>query len=500
MVDVEDKISRKKFFLEAFGIDITNPEERREAGRLSLTAYCLIYLPHYFSLEPANFHRMLIAVLEDDTEEALGIIGFRGSAKTTICGVAYMIWCVCYGKYHFPLLINDTVAQVKVNILNIRKEFEENELLRYDFPETVLKKESMFSETKLEFTHKDILILGRSRGQKVRGMRYRQFRPDLILCDDLEDLEWVRKKENRDKTERWFKGEVIPAQEELKCKMIVIGNLLHDDALMMRLKKQGFMKFIILPLIDEKGEFGEKGSVTWKAKYPTTEALEKQKKKVGLTAWFREYLLKIVAEDNQVIKETDIHYYPNHLLTDLDDYGNPKIKVLDAGVGVDLAIGEKQTNDFTAMVSGLRVKIVNAENKENDNKIFIKPNPVNVRMGFDATMKKAKDVQEIMISGTKFYVEGVGYQKSAIEIMQRKGIPVYPMNPTSDKKARLETIAPFIIDGSVMFPETGCEELISQLINFGTEEHEDGMDALVYLIMGMIKRRVFKLSERPDKI
>lgn len=482
------------FFKVAFKVDITDVNQRREAGKNSFLFFCLFYLPHYFSLAPADFHRTLIALLEDDEATALGIIGFRGSAKTTICGVAYMIWCVCYEKYHFPLLINDTVAQVKVNILNIRKEFEENELLRYDFPETVLKKESMFSETKLEFTHKDILILGRSRGQKVRGMRYRQFRPDLILCDDLEDLEWVRKKENRDKTERWFKGEVIPAQEELKCKMIVIGNLLHNDALMVRLKKQEVFKFIEFPLI------GADGNVTWKAKYPTPEAVERQKKKVGITAWFREYLLKIVSEEDQVIKETDIHYYPNHLLTDLDDYGHPKIQILDAGVGNDLAIGKNETNDFTTFVSGLRIKVLNTELEIVGEKIFVKPNPICQRLGFDETIKKAQDVQDYMPSGTKFYVEGVSYQKSAIETMKSKGVPAFPMNPTTDKKARLETISVFIKDGTVMFPEKGCEKLLEQLLNFGTEEHDDLVDALVYLIMGMIKRRVFKLSERPDKI
>src|SRR3546814_1466619 len=44
-------------------------------------------------------------------------------------------------------------------------------------------------------------------------------------------------------------------------------------------------------------------------KYPTKERFEKQKAKVAShTVWQREYLLKIVPEDGQVVTEEDIHW------------------------------------------------------------------------------------------------------------------------------------------------------------------------------------------------
>jgi len=46
----------------------------------------------------------------------------------------------------------------------------------------------------------DTKIVGKSTGQKVRGIRYKQWRPDLIIIDDIEDLEMIRTKEQRDKT------------------------------------------------------------------------------------------------------------------------------------------------------------------------------------------------------------------------------------------------------------------------------------------------------------
>ena len=338
--------------------------------------------------------------------------------------------------------------------------------------------------------------MGRSRGQKMRGLRHRQYRPQIVIVDDAEDLEWVKEKKNRDKTERWFNGEVIPAQQEDKSKLVLIGNLLHKDALMMRVKKSKnldgtrLFKVLEFPLINPVTK-----AVMWVGKYPTAAAIARQKAKVrSAVTWSREYLLKIISEDDQVIKEEDLHYYQNNILDKRNDDGTLKHKPLDGGVGEDLAISEKKTADLTAMVSAVKVKLGDRTH------ILIKPNPVNKRMGFDASLKEAAKVNATMPYGTKWYVEDVGFQRAAIEKMKKEGLSVYPMRPVTDKKARLESVSPFIIDGTVLFPEHGCEELIQQLLGFGSEEHDDLVDALVYLIMGFAKKRSFKKMERPDKI
>jgi len=40
--------------------------------------------------------------------------------------------------------------------------------------------------------------------------------------------------------------------------------------------------------------------------------------------------------------------------------------------------------------------------------------------------------------------------------------------------------------GVVKFPRTGCEQLLTQLLGFGGEKHDDAVDALVYLIFGLV--------------
>jgi hypothetical protein len=46
--------------------------------------------------------------------------------------------------------------------------------------------------------------------------------------------------------------------------------------------------------------------------------------------------------------------------------------------------------------------------------------------------------------------------------------------------------ARYIKNGTVKFPRHGCEELITQLLGFGAEKHDDLVDALVYLILGLV--------------
>jgi phage terminase large subunit-like protein len=72
--------------------------------------------------------------------------------------------------------------------------------------------------------------------------------------------------------------------------------------------------------------------------------------------------------------------------------------------------------------------------------------------------------------------------------MERAMLPVVPMRPTHDKRSRLMVVAPYIKNGTVLFPRSGCEQLLAQLFNFGVEGHDDLVDALVYLILGLVEQ------------
>src|SRR5690606_39163333 len=56
---------------------------------------------------------------------------------------------------------------------------------------------------------KEICVMPRGSGQQVRGLLWRNHRPDLILIDDLEDPDEVRNEDLRAKTLEWFYGSLM---------------------------------------------------------------------------------------------------------------------------------------------------------------------------------------------------------------------------------------------------------------------------------------------------
>lgn len=60
-----------------------------------------------------------------------------------------------------------------------------------------------------------------------------------------------------------------------------------------------------------------------------------------------------------------------------------------------------------------------------------------------------------------------------------------PFTAAKDRRTRLEVIAPYVKNGMVLFPRTGCEELLQQIFSLGAEKHDDLCDAFVWFVWGM---------------
>ena len=245
---------------------------RRESAK-SLLGFSLVYLTGYFTDPPAIFHPQLFRVLEDPKEKRLVIVGFRGSGKSTDGSFALPLWAALEkpNDYPFIILISDSTRQATLNIAAIKDELETNLLIKQDYGEI---KGSVIEDFSLkgdgdEWQKQNIVlsngvrILALSRGQKVRGLRHLQHRPKLVIVDDPEDAEWTRTKENRDKTERWLRSEVAGGIDARKGRLIVIGNLLHADALIPRLSAPGSdFKRLEFPLIDKAARIPSARSAT----------------------------------------------------------------------------------------------------------------------------------------------------------------------------------------------------------------------------------------------
>lgn len=465
---------------------IADPVIRKEMTK-QFKFFCLIYLPHYFELEPADFFDELIVTLQDDTIDALEVIGFRGSAKSTFASTAYVLYAALVKPdlYPFIVLLTSTGDLASATIAGVKRELEENTLLRDDFGIPAFHKVSGLSyevryklESKDEWQARNLLlstgirILARSRGQRIRGIRHRHHRIKLAIGDDIDDLKSVATQESRNSTAQWWRGEVVGALA-LEARRILIGNWLHLDGLMARMKDSGRYKVLEYPLIVD-GPGTEWERCTWKAAFPTQEKIDQKRQDMGDVGFRREMLLQVVPEEGQDVLAEDIHYYDDPPFDDGNYMGH----------GGDLAISTKESADCTSLVSGE----VTWSNQVLE--IYIQPHPLNKRLTFHQTMDAFDDVRHSTKMTSEFFIEAVAYQQAAIEEMNRRTFSVRAMHPIKDKRARLRVAARYIKNGTVKFPRKGCEDLINQLLGFGVEKHDDLVDALVWLILGVAEEGI----------
>ncbi|MDQ0152878.1 hypothetical protein EI53_00935 [Fusobacterium naviforme] len=89
-------------------------------------------------------------------------------------------------------------------------------------------------------TGTNIKIEAIGSGKKIRGRKHRNWRPDLLVLDDIENDENVRTMEQRRKLENWFLKAVSKAGDSY-TDIIYIGTLLHYDSLLAHtLKNPGY--------------------------------------------------------------------------------------------------------------------------------------------------------------------------------------------------------------------------------------------------------------------
>ena len=449
--------------------------------RQSLYWFLHIYFPEYLNFKIAQFHKEIINTLEDDQMRNYALAAFRGSGKSTIVSLTYVLWAMI-GRHNkrFIVLISNTTKQSETLLYSIKDALERNDLLKSDLG-PFQEESDEWKTASLIFKNYDAKIIATSVNESIRGVRYKSFRPQLIICDDVETLESVKSDEGKDKTVTWFDRDIIPLGDE-NTVVVVLGTIMSPGALLSTLiqrMQEGKMSGVFhrFPLIDEDNY------ILWRDRWPDTTSIEKFRKDMGIVekSWQTEYLLNAWTEENQVISSKMIHYYDGSIPNISDRFRGTII-------AVDLAVSQKQTADFTAIVCG------EYYGYGDDAKLYILPAPVNRRMEYPTTKKLITDIYDELNKLGKspiLVIEDVGTQKGFIQDLKSQGYPVKEFSPgNQDKYSRLWGISEAINSEKVLFPKSGCEQLINQLLNFGLIiQHDDLVDACVMCVSHMITTR-----------
>jgi len=214
----------------------------KRAARDSLEMFARTYLGGHFGLPPSRMHRELFGLLEAAVKERgarIAVAAPRGHAKSTVVSLAYVLWCVCYGREPYIMLISNAADQAADLLSAVKHELEANELILEDFPDVAepgdVKPPAERWRRAEIITRNGVKISALGAGQKVRGRKHRQDRPTLIIVDDIENEAEMASAEGRASKRQWFMKAVMKAGTTARTNVIVVGTILHYDSLLAKL-------------------------------------------------------------------------------------------------------------------------------------------------------------------------------------------------------------------------------------------------------------------------
>jgi predicted phage terminase large subunit-like protein len=275
-------------------------------------------------------------------EPKVAIAAPRRHAKSTAITHAYVLAMVLFGVKDFVLLVSDTESQAAGFLVDLKSELESNDVLKREFGVKKLLKDTETNIVVLMADGRKFRIQAKGSEQKVRGIKWMNKRPDLIVCDDLENDEIVMSPERREKFRKWFMNALIPCGSD-SCWVRVVGTILHLDSMLQRLIESDTWKHLFY-----EAEDGSFKNPLWPEKFS-------EEKLRGI---YQEYLEQGNPEGyaqeyrNQPVAIENAFFNPDYFYDFERDDGEWLKPNLEYFASADFAISEKEKADYTVIIVG----------------------------------------------------------------------------------------------------------------------------------------------------
>lgn len=214
-------------------------ELKNMVSRKSLKIFAETYFKHYLKCNFAQFHIELFKYLEEITVKRnshFAIAAPRGYAKSTLITTIYVLWTICHGLEKCITIFSSTKDLAEKLLSHVKDELSSNEALKRDYPHVCEPPNPRWRSSEI-ITKNNINVITASAGSKIRGFRFRQNRPSLIIFDDIEGPPGVMTQEGREKVYDWFIKIALNLGEQ-GTNYIVVGTILHFDSLLAKLTSE----------------------------------------------------------------------------------------------------------------------------------------------------------------------------------------------------------------------------------------------------------------------
>jgi hypothetical protein len=227
-------------------------------------------------------------------EARLNVEGFRGFAKTTYLEEAAVLRAL-YGEFHNMVVVGASFTRACDRVDAIGHELATNPLIADIFGP---QKGEIWGASRIVLTN-GVCIQALGRGTSTTGIKFREWRPDSALIDDVEDPEEKRNDAERFETWLWLIRTFLPSLDDpIETWVRSLGTRRGRNSLPERLEDTGWptVKYPI-EYLDERGE----RTATWPAKFPLKKIDEMKRDYRGdMHTWVQEYMCEAVSEADRI--------------------------------------------------------------------------------------------------------------------------------------------------------------------------------------------------------
>lgn len=499
-----------------------------QLGQISLEFFCLyflqdIYLPKEDNAAApmADVHRELWSDIQEsiigDGPEQLGRVLPRGTGKSAFGTLGPTCWVVAYKHKTYVLICSDIGSTAEKFIKDIKDNMIENSYIEQAFGKILDDKNRDFicNATQLEFTNKTF-VEAISSTSPMRGRKYKNVRPDLIILDDYQSEDDCRTEEAREKKWKKYSDDVkFAKQRPIKRdgKVIKKGTVLmawgtqqHKECFYSRLIKAPTWTFkkekgVLVESVDEYFNSG-----LWLEFKNTLNNFKNENRLYDAKEFYYEH-------QNEMQFKTLWSEFWDCLELALDYFENPNSFKQEVQGDVD-AIGEKwfkrinteprkvvESHEFIKTM--IIVDPASSGGKKNDYSAFLVGSEginkckyarkaelakINARNEFDKyidhiidLLLEYTDATHVSIEKNTFNGADANQLEKKIkehEILKYRNITIVNEMQRRNKDDKISTIVPYINNGTFIFAEED-EEFVNQLMEFAGQKftvHDDAAD------------------------
>jgi predicted phage terminase large subunit-like protein len=315
-------------------------------------------------------------------------------------------------------------------------------------------------------------VIARGSEQRLRGLKWRGKRPNLVIGDDLEFDEIVSNPERLNKFKDWFSKQLLPAGSK-DCLFRIVGTILAFNSLLAELMTDSSWTTHLWRAHESFDDFT---NLLWPERWTEADLRAERQRLINrgkADAYSQEYLNQPIAEGNNFFEREDLIDIPFQNFRDWETA--PGKRPVNFYASVDLAVSTRTSADRSV------ISVATLDADQNLDLIHV------VKGRFDPKtlveeLFKVQDEYEpemwFMESGTILKALGPFLN----EEMARRNtyLSMHLMVPSKDKITRAKSIQARIKARRVRFDKAAdwYDDVEQEMLQFPRGAHDDIVDTL----------------------